>query len=454
MAYGLPLGPPCEITRGQERGRHGGGGGGCEVAGVDVGAGVTGDAGDRGRQVRHPPRRFLPPLEAAVTQGCGRGERAQGRDLRAAICGEARAVSPPAPFQGDTVSRLAEGRAAVSDRLALRGQPVVCTAGRCEGQLELGTAQGRLGGAARCALFGLRPGALQTCLGLSKSRPGLGAGLGGRARLGGEWGTHGGAACRLARVQRWGVRGAKRRGARRPQTGGLLTGGWPPRTGPRCHGGGQARLPAVWLAGWREWFPHNAVAHRRGGHSAPSARAGVVLGHGDGGAGQVLGQAGGGGGAEVHAGGCPRAGDLGLRPRGGRDKSITPCQGKQETEQTPAARADLDPDQGEGEHAPLEAGQARATVQAPRPFGTDSAGGMPEVPRVQGGAGPLKRLDGLTLGNAGGWQVERGLAQVGPRTPIPAWMTGDMAVDRVARWQMDSREHGDRSPQPLSDEQS
>ena len=132
---------------------------------------------------------------------------------------------------------------------------------------------------------------------------------------------------------------------------------------------------------------------------------------------------------------CALNGALWLRPIGSRHKAVPAGEVEQETHQTHAARTDLDTEERHSQNAPLQACQARTALKTRGPMGAAIERGLPGLPRLPGGAGPLKRLGRLALRYSVSVQVERGLEQVGPLKPVPELM----AVAMVAVWQSASR---------------
>ena len=65
-----------------------------------------------------------------------------------------------------------------------------------------------------------------------------------------------------------------------------------------------------------------------------------------------------------------------VRPLGGGDKAVQPCQLKQEIDPANAASADLNVDQMEGEHQSMPKGESRPTAKELGHFGTDGEGVM------------------------------------------------------------------------------
>jgi hypothetical protein len=98
----------------------------------------------------------------------------------------------------------------------------------------------------------------------------------------------------------------------------------------------------------------------------------------------------------------------------------------------------------EGEHEPMEEGQARATVKKLGHMGTAIERIMPGLPRLQGGSWPLKLLGRLALGDTLCVSVEIVLEHVGPLEAVPELM----AVEIVAVWKIDYSAHGSLSLKP------
>lgn len=95
------------------------------------------------------------------------------------------------------------------------------------------------------------------------------------------------------------------------------------------------------------------------------------MGHGDDFAGHGLGQAWGFRVLIIADGLFDLVVDLLLCPIGGGDKSVQACEAEQQTDQTNAARTNLDTDQMQGSNEPMEEGESRATVKKLGHLGTD-----------------------------------------------------------------------------------
>src|SRR5262249_40659361 len=99
--------------------------------------------------------------------------------------------------------------------------------------------------------------------------------------------------------------------------------------------------------------------------------------------------------------------DLLLRPVGSRNKAVQAGEVEQETNQTNAARTDLDTDEMQSHNEPMQECQAKTALKKRGHMGTDIERVMPGLPRLQGGTGHLKLLGRLALRYSLSLQVER-----------------------------------------------
>src|SRR5438132_9885618 len=78
---------------------------------------------------------------------------------------------------------------------------------------------------------------------------------------------------------------------------------------------------------------------------------------------------------------------------------------EEETGQANTARPDFDAHEVEGHHQPVHKSESGTTLKESGHIGTDIKGVMPCPPGLQSGAGHLKLLSSLTLGQALGSQL-------------------------------------------------
>ena len=131
---------------------------------------------------------------------------------------------------------------------------------------------------------------------------------------------------------------------------------------------------------------------------------------------------------------------------GGRDKAVQTAQREEETGQANAARSDCDTNEVEGHHQPVHKSESGTTLKESGHIGTDIKGVMPCPPGLKSGAGHLKLLSSLTLGQALGSQLTIVLEEVRTCASIPAWLAVMVALLRI----LDDGSHSDLLCQALA----
>jgi hypothetical protein len=327
---------------------HGEGDGLRQVQPMDLLSHITGDKRNGRLHFGHHPLSFVDAIKAALAELSVLSKGANRFDLRADIGGDQLAVSTHAAFEIDKVIGLADGLKALFDLCALLSQSLVLTAGRFKGVLRMFKAHGCFGRTAWTTLCQRVICAIKTRLGLSKLLLGFGQRLVSGSLFGGQRRTNGFAEFLLDMEQVGGVMGAKLVFDIGYNPGRLITGGLDHLTvklgQSRCHEGMPGRL----ITGLSELFQDNEVAHRIACHQAKAACEGFVLGHGDDFARHGLGRASGFRVLVVDDGLFDLNVDLWLSPVGSRHKPVQASEVEQETNQTNAARTDLDTDQMQG----------------------------------------------------------------------------------------------------------
>jgi hypothetical protein len=433
---GVRLGYPIEIIGREEPSLHGEGDGRRQVQPIDLVSHLTGDKLKSRLHFGHHPLGFVDAIEAALAELFVLDHGTNRLDLRADIGGDQLAVSPHAAFQVDNVIGRADGLQALFDLLALLSQSLVLMAGCFKGLLSLLTAQGRFWRTAWTPLFKLIIGALQTGLGLLKLFLGLAERLVSGSFFGGQRCANGLAEFMLnvesvGRVMRpelvFDIGPNPRR---------LITGGWNHFTvelgQSRCHQG----LPGCLITGLSELCQDHEGTHRIAGHQAKAAGEGCVLGHGDNLARHGLGQAWGFRVLVVDDGLVDLNVDWLLSPIGSGTKAVQAGEVEQKTDPPNAASTDLDTDPMQGSNEPMQEGQARTALKKLGHLGTDIEGLLPGLPSLKGGAGHLKRLGGLALGDPLSLQIEIVLEQIGPLKSVPELRAVGRAVEIVAVWKI------------------
>jgi hypothetical protein len=82
----------------------------------------------------------------------------------------------------------------------------------------------------------------------------------------------------------------------------------------------------------------------------------------------------------------------------------------------------------EGHNQTMQEGEPGTTLKKLGHLGTDVEGVMPPAPGLQGGAGHLKLLGRLTLGDALSLQPERVLKEIGLFEPVPELVTVEIVA--------------------------
>jgi hypothetical protein len=207
--------------------------------------------------------------------------------------------------------------------------------------------------------------------------------LGGGPLFGGQWSRNGLAPCMWSMEEGRRVLRPKRMRPRRQKARRCITGGWHPLAGERRQGRRHACIPGGVSARPSALFQTKKGTHGLRSPQAKTASTGVVLGQGHGFAGHGLGQSGGfrlAGGADR----CfTRAVDRRLRPRGSGHTSVQAGEGEEETDQAQATRPDFATHQREGQHEPMQAGEARAIVAKLRHRRAALKGIVPPAPGLQ-----------------------------------------------------------------------